>query len=79
VARALGLPVAKVREAVTFDAPPLDGEGLPFAACPACRGGLFWKPAALPFEGPGWACEACHPPPLDMWRHAVAVPVKGAL
>jgi hypothetical protein len=58
-------------------APPLDPEGLPFAACPACGGGVFWKPASLPFEGPGWACEACHPPPAEGWRHACAVPVAG--
>jgi hypothetical protein len=59
-------------------AAPLDGQGQPFAACPACGGGLFWKPAALPFEGPGWACVACTPPPTDLWRHACAVPVGGA-
>jgi hypothetical protein len=56
-------------------APPLDPEGLPFTACPACGGGLFWKPADQPCEGPGWRCEACHPPPPDLWRHACAVPV----
>jgi hypothetical protein len=56
-------------------APQLDSEGLPFAACHVCGGGLFWKPASLPFAGPGWACEACHPPPADLWRHACAVPV----
>jgi hypothetical protein len=55
--------------------PPLDGEGLPCAACPACGGGLFWKDPALTPEGPGWRCEACHPPPPDLWRHACAVPV----
>jgi hypothetical protein len=55
-------------------APPLDPEGLPFAPCPACGAGVFWKPASLPFEGPGWACEACHPAPAEGWRHAVAVP-----
>jgi hypothetical protein len=54
--------------------PPLDPEGLPFTACPACGAGLFWKDAAQPFEGPGWACEACHPAPAEGWRHAVAVP-----
>jgi hypothetical protein len=59
-------------------APPLDAEGLPFAACPACGGGLYWKPATLPFAGPGWRCEACNPPPAEGWRHAVAVPVAGA-
>jgi hypothetical protein len=57
-------------------ASPLDPEGLPFAACPACGGGLFWKPADLPPEGPGWRCEACNPPPAEGWRHAVAVPME---
>jgi hypothetical protein len=59
-------------------APPLDGEGLPCAACPACGGGMYWKDAALPLEGPGWRCEACHPPPPGLWRHACAVPVAEA-
>lgn len=54
---------------------PLDPEGLPFTACRACEGGDWWKPASLPFEGPGWACASCEPPPADMWRHACAVPV----
>jgi hypothetical protein len=58
-------------------APLLDPEGLPFAACPACGNNTFWKPASLPFEGPGWLCETCNPPPADLWRHAVAVPVAG--
>jgi hypothetical protein len=57
---------------------PLDAEGLPFAACQTCGGGLYWKPATLPFAGPGWRCEACNPPPAEGWRHAVAVPVAGA-
>ena len=56
---------------------PLDPEGLPFTACRACGGGDWWKPAAQPFEGPGWACAACTPPPAEMWRHACAVPVGG--
>jgi hypothetical protein len=63
-----------LRGGVLVSAPPLDAEGLPFAACPACGGGLFWKPADLPPEGPGWRCEACHPPPAEGWRHACAVP-----
>jgi hypothetical protein len=67
-----------LRGGLLITAPPLDPEGLPFAACPACGGGVFWKPASLPFEGPGWACEACHPPPAEGWRHAVAVPVEAA-
>ena len=53
---------------------PLDPEGLPFAACAACGGRAFWKPAALPPEGAGWACAGCAPPPAEMWRHACAVP-----
>jgi hypothetical protein len=60
----------------TASAPPLDPEGLPYTACPACGNGLFWKDA-LPPEGPDRACEACHPPPADPWRHACAVPVTG--
>jgi hypothetical protein len=39
---------------------------------------MHWKDARLRPEGPGWRCEACHPPPADMWRHAAAVPVAGA-
>jgi hypothetical protein len=54
---------------------PLDPEGLPFATCPACGGGLWWKDASLPLAGTGWACDACDPPPAGLWRHAVAVPV----
>jgi hypothetical protein len=56
-------------------APPLDPEGLPCGPCPTCANGRFWKDARLPCEGPGWRCEACHPPPPDLWRHACAVPV----
>ena len=52
---------------------PLDPEGLPFTACPSCGRGDWWKPAAQPFEGQGWACAACSPPPAEMWRHACAV------
>jgi hypothetical protein len=59
-------------------APPLDPEGLPFAACPTCGGCLWWKDASLPLAGPGWACDACDPPPADLWRHACAVPVGAA-
>lgn len=57
---------------------PLDPEGLPCAACPVCGCGGFWKPAAQPFEGPGWRCEGCAPPKADLWRHACAVPVGDA-
>ena len=53
---------------------PLDPEGLPFAACPACGGGAWWKPAAMPPEGPGWTCAGCIPSPAEMWRHACALP-----
>ena len=53
---------------------PLDPEGLPFAACPACGAGDWWKPAAQPFAGPGWACAACTPPGNRLLRHACAVP-----
>lgn len=56
---------------------PLDPEGLPFTAFRACGGGDWWKPAAQPIEGPGWACAACTPPPAEMWRHACAVSVGG--
>jgi hypothetical protein len=42
-----------LRGGLLVSAPPLDSEGLPFTACPACGGGLFWKPADLPPEGPG--------------------------
>jgi hypothetical protein len=57
---------------------PLDPEGLPFAACPACGGGLRWKDADMPPEGPGWACATCSPSPADLWRLVVAVPVRAA-
>jgi hypothetical protein len=53
---------------------PLDPEGLPFAACPACGGGDWWKPAALPPAGPGWACATCTPPP----GRSVAACLRGA-
>ena len=56
---------------------PLDPEGLPFTACRACGGGDWWKPAAQPFEGAGWACAACTPPGDGLLRHACAVPVGG--
>jgi hypothetical protein len=57
--------------------PPLDAEGLPFAPCPGCGGGDWWKPWTLPLEGAGWRCVACDPPPPDRYRHACAVPPGG--
>lgn len=57
---------------------PLDPEGLPVSACPACGGGAWWKPASQPFTGRGWACTTCTPPHPEMWRHACAVPLGGA-
>jgi hypothetical protein len=34
---------------------------------------VWWKPAELPVDGPGWRCERCAPPG-DVRRHACVMP-----
>jgi hypothetical protein len=55
-------------------APPLDPEGLPFTTRPACGGGLLWKDAALPPEGPGPGLRGLPPAP----GRGVAARLRGA-
>ncbi|SHN59862.1 hypothetical protein SAMN05216200_1032 [Oceanicella actignis] len=75
-ARAPGPPMDRLRAAAMPETPALDPEGLPFAACSACDGGDWWKPAVRPAQGPGWRCASCDPPSPGRTRRACSVPTR---
>lgn len=62
--------------AVVAAPPTLDEDGLPFAPCPDCGAGTFWKPADVTPEGPGWRCASCDPADVKQARHACAVAMR---
>jgi len=60
----------------TLAVPPLDAEGIPIGACPACGAREFWRWPVQHAQHDGkWRCYRCEPiPPNAGPCDAVAVP-----